>query len=267
MEDDRLNGKRIFFLRHGQSLWNAATEERGELDPLLWDAALTPRGERQANAARAAINAAVADCNLAGDCVIVTSPLTRAMLTCERACRDLVSKGVPVLVQPLARERTSGADDFGSTSDALAARFPLFDLSLLGGRRCWWYTGTNPPGTLCGSSGFNAVFDWGPGFDDEPAMGRARYEEGLFKAEPDEVFRPRLNAWRAWLLERKERVIVVVTHQDMTAALVPGLSLRNCELAECWVDSTGAFREVNRWAAHLDGAEVEAKNEKEAIVI
>ena len=72
----------IYFLRHGQSVFNNAVEPPpkgwGLSDVLLWDGPLTTLGLLQAKAAREVVNAIP---NLG---LIVVSPLTREC--CSAAC-------------------------------------------------------------------------------------------------------------------------------------------------------------------------------------
>ncbi len=118
-----------------------------------------------------------------------------------------------MLVQPLAREAVTGADDLGSPLAELEARFPAFDFSLVrAGPPVWWYAGDGADG-----DGANV------------AASRTRYATKRF-VEPESALRPRVAALASWLRARPERRIALVGHHDLTERLT-GLTLRNCELA------------------------------------
>jgi len=189
--------KRVIFLRHGQSLYNAA-----KVDPMINDAALTEKGRRQAKRAARKLK------RIQGVELVVVSPLTRALQTMEIALRSQVEKGTPVFVNPLAREITCGSDDLGSTPEQLQERFPSLDFSHLD--RVWWYTGTSGD-------------DQG-----DPNLSYQRYRESEFD-EPKRVYQPRLAALKKWILKRKEPVIVVVAHNRVIEKLT-GVCAGNCEI-------------------------------------
>lgn len=193
--------RRIYFLRHGQSVANVATAETFE-----WDAPLSPLGHLQALEARESLR----DLNIS---LIVVSPLTRALQTCVIALEPHLAKGVQTLVQPLSSERLSGSGDLGSLPSDLRNSFSSFDFSALD--PVWWYTG-------------------GEGKDETHQTSRDRFLKKAY-LETDEIFYPRLKAWKDWLLARTEEVIVVVGHCDITGYLT-GLWLKNCELAQVLVD-------------------------------
>ncbi|MDQ1081162.1 histidine phosphatase family protein [Pseudoroseomonas cervicalis] len=116
----------MILLRHGQSEFNlhfTATRR----DPGIKDPKLTPLGHEQAEAAAEAI--------LAEHQVrrIIASPYTRALQTAAPLAKRL---GLPVLVQPLVRERYAFACDIGSPRTALAQDWPELDLSHID--EVWW---------------------------------------------------------------------------------------------------------------------------------
>ena len=115
----------MILLRHGQSEFNlhfTATRK----DPGIPDPKLTPLGHAQAEAAAAA---------LAGEGVsrIVTSPYTRALQTAEPIARRL---GLPVMVNPVVRERYAFSCDIGSRRGQLSAAWPGHDFSVI--EEIWW---------------------------------------------------------------------------------------------------------------------------------
>ncbi len=116
---------RMILLRHGQSEFNAAYTVTRR-DPGIEDPRLTELGQAQAEAAAAA---------LAGERIarILVSPYTRALQTAAPVARRL---GVPVLVNPLIRERYAFACDVGSPRTRLAREWPAHDFS--GVEEMWW---------------------------------------------------------------------------------------------------------------------------------
>ena len=253
---------RVYFLRHGQSVYNNAVasppEGWGMRDPVLWDGPLTTLGQAQARAARDVVDAIP---NLG---LIVVSPLTRALQTCELACERAIARGVRALVQPLVRERVSGADDLGSSPAELQRRFAGFDVSLLD--EVWWYTGLEPSGPVVG--------DWASGGEDDPAIGRQRYldttserppehSDGPHGAgevgflEPDAVYEARREACQRWLAETSrglgDEAMLVVSHYDTILSLISGKTMsRNCQLTLTSVGESGELEFRRRWTEHLD---------------
>jgi broad specificity phosphatase PhoE len=116
----------MILLRHGQSEFNlhfTATRR----DPGIKDPRLTPLGHQQAEAAAEA---------LAGEHEIrriIASPYTRALQTAAPLARRL---GLPVLVNPVVRERYAFTCDIGSPVTALSAEWPHLDLAHV--EEVWW---------------------------------------------------------------------------------------------------------------------------------
>jgi broad specificity phosphatase PhoE len=115
----------MFLLRHGQSEFNLHFS-RTRRDPGIPDPKLTPLGHHQAETAAAALGAE--DIRR-----IIASPYTRALETAAPLARRL---GLPVLVNPIVRERYAFSCDIGSPVTELAARFPHHDFSHLA--EVWW---------------------------------------------------------------------------------------------------------------------------------
>ncbi|HEY3848030.1 MAG TPA: histidine phosphatase family protein [Acetobacteraceae bacterium] len=115
----------MILLRHGQSEFNlhfTATRR----DPGIIDPRLTGLGHTQAaDAARALAKQPVAR--------IITSPYTRALQTAEPLARAL---GVPVVVNPIVRERYAFACDIGTPRTELEHAWPEHDFSRLD--EVWW---------------------------------------------------------------------------------------------------------------------------------
>lgn len=132
----------MILLRHGQSEFNlhfTATRR----DPGVIDARLTELGHAQAaDAAR----------RLAGEGVrrIISSPYTRALQTAAPLARAL---GVPVLINPLVRERYAFACDIGTPRTELEQAWPEVDFS--GIDEIWWPPVEEPADSIRGRA---AVF-------------------------------------------------------------------------------------------------------------
>jgi broad specificity phosphatase PhoE len=115
----------MILLRHGQSEFNlhfTATRK----DPGIPDPKLTPLGHEQAKAAAADL----ADQGLRR---IFASPYTRALQTAAPIAARL---GLPVLVNPLVRERYAFSCDIGSPVPALARNWPAHDFTHM--EEIWW---------------------------------------------------------------------------------------------------------------------------------
>ena len=127
----------MILLRHGQSEFNlhfGATRR----DPGIRDARLTELGQAQA---RAAVE------QLAGQPIarIITSPYTRALQTVEPIARLL---RVPVLVNPVVRERFAFTCDIGSPRADLETAWPEHDFS--GIDEIWWPAVEEPEESIRG---------------------------------------------------------------------------------------------------------------------
>jgi glucosyl-3-phosphoglycerate phosphatase len=127
----------MILLRHGQSWFNhyfTATRR----DPGIQDPALTPLGEEQAEAAAEA---------LAGEGLssIIASPYTRALQTAAPIARRL---NVPVVVNPIVRERYAFACDVGTPSTRLAVSWPEVAFSHLD--EVWWPAVEEPADQVTG---------------------------------------------------------------------------------------------------------------------
>lgn len=121
----------MILLRHGQSEFNlhfTATRK----DPEIVDPRLTPLGHEQAHEAARA---------LAGQDVrrILASPYTRALQTAAPLAEVF---GLPVLIQPLVRERYAFTCDVGSPISRLAQDWPHHDFTAVEER--WWPSEEEP---------------------------------------------------------------------------------------------------------------------------
>ena len=115
----------MILLRHGQSWFNHHFSQTRR-DPGIHDPALTPVGEQQAEAAAE---------SLAGERIqrIVASPYTRALQTAAPIARRL---NLPIMVNPVVRERYAFTCDVGTPCTALASTWPDLDIAHLD--EVWW---------------------------------------------------------------------------------------------------------------------------------
>lgn len=119
--------KTVHLIRHGQSTFNAAFSDPW-VDPLHFDAPLTPTGHEQVRAMRAVVADTAYD-------LVVTSPLTRAIQT----ALGLFGERHPILVEPLHREYLASSCDVGRSPRALACAFPWLAFDHLDDP--WWHDG------------------------------------------------------------------------------------------------------------------------------
>ena len=115
----------MMLVRHGQSHFNVhfgATRE----DPGIVDPGLTEEGVAQAK--RAGESLLALDIRR-----IVASPYSRTLETAEIIAEQL---GLPVIVDPLVRERAYFTCDVGSPRSELSTRWPHFDFGEL--VEFWW---------------------------------------------------------------------------------------------------------------------------------
>jgi broad specificity phosphatase PhoE len=118
----------ILCIRHDQSTFNAAFEERG-IDPMLFDARLTPKGGAQVLAARETMRDVPSD-------LVVTSPLSRALQTAFDIFEGHFSNP-RFVVEALHRERAEGSCDVGRPPSALRKDYPTLRLDHV--PEVWWH--------------------------------------------------------------------------------------------------------------------------------
>jgi broad specificity phosphatase PhoE len=123
----------ILCIRHGQSAFNAAYEETG-IDPMLFDARLTPKGEAQVLAAREILRDVPFD-------LVLISPLTRALQTAFGIFEGHFSSP-RFRVEALHRERAESSCDVGRSPSALRADYPTLDFDHL--PEVWWHDDGDP---------------------------------------------------------------------------------------------------------------------------
>ena len=119
--------KTVYLIRHGQSTVNAARTATG-VDPMHFDAPLSPLGHEQVAAARDTVAGLPVE-------LVVTSPLTRAIQTAVGLFRH---RRVPMVVEALHRERSGWSCDVGRRPHELAAEYPHLAFDHL--ENVWWYT-------------------------------------------------------------------------------------------------------------------------------
>ena len=142
----------MILLRHGQSEFNlhfGATRR----DPGIIDPRLTDLGHTQAREA--------AD-QLAGQGIqrIIVSPYTRALQTARPVAEVL---GLPLIVDPIVRERYAFACDVGSSRTDLQRDWPLHDFSPI--EDIWWPSEEEPEASVIDRAarfraGLAARHDW-----------------------------------------------------------------------------------------------------------
>jgi len=127
----------MILLRHGQSEFNlhfTATRR----DPGIADARLTELGHVQAaEAARLLENKKLTR--------IITSPYTRALQTAAPLAKAL---GLPVLINPIVRERYAFACDIGTSRTELERAWPEHDFSTID--EVWWPAIEEPAASVIG---------------------------------------------------------------------------------------------------------------------
>jgi broad specificity phosphatase PhoE len=142
----------MILMRHGQSEFNlhfSATKR----DPGIPDPRLTPAGQLQAEAAAVALGQQ-------GIRRVIASPYTRALQTAAPIAAAL---GLPVLVNPVVRERYHFTCDIGTPASHLAQAWPGHDFSHID--EIWWPAETeDTPSVVARATLFSAEMtatdDW-----------------------------------------------------------------------------------------------------------
>jgi glucosyl-3-phosphoglycerate phosphatase len=126
----------IFLIRHGQSTFNAVFEATG-IDPMHYDARLSPLGWQQVEAARRALS------ELPAPDLVIASPLTRAI---ETSLGLFGHAGVPIEITCRHREQVGASCDIGRPPATLAAEFPSLSFAHLSDP--WWHDQDHGPDGL-----------------------------------------------------------------------------------------------------------------------
>jgi broad specificity phosphatase PhoE len=116
----------ILLIRHGQSTFNAIFDQTN-VDPLHFDAPLSPLGRQQIDLARQKL-AMLPTPNL-----VICSPLTRAI---ETTLGLFGGSEIPITVTCHHRERLGNSCDVGRPPGVLAAAFPMLSFSHLNDWTC-----------------------------------------------------------------------------------------------------------------------------------
>jgi len=127
----------MILMRHGQSYFNlhfSATRR----DPGIIDPHLTPLGQEQAEGTAAALRQESVT-------RIIVSPYTRALQTAAPIARALQ---VPILINPIVRERYAFACDVGSSRAELQRNWPEHDFSTID--EVWWPAIEEPEESIVG---------------------------------------------------------------------------------------------------------------------
>jgi broad specificity phosphatase PhoE len=134
-----MTARSILCIRHGESTFNAAWRATS-VDPLHFDAPLSPVGVEQVRQARRALEDIPVE-------LVVTSPLTRALQTAA-GIFDGHRHSPRIVVHALMRERVENSCDVGRRPSELAVDFPSLDLAHLDD--VWWHAeGAPDPRGIC----------------------------------------------------------------------------------------------------------------------
>jgi broad specificity phosphatase PhoE len=124
VKNQEKNYMAIYFIRHGQSEFNAVFN--GNIDPMIFDPRLTKLGFEQAESAR--VNILKLGINR-----VITSPFTRAIQTAK-----IIFDGIsPIEVQHGHHELLLHSSDIGRHPSDLKENFP--DLAFDHIPHSWWY--------------------------------------------------------------------------------------------------------------------------------
>jgi len=219
--------KRIILIRHGCTFANEFLARPGTRwgDPTFYDcksltdAKLSPRGVQQALGLRQRLSE-TPDFDIGEVDLIVVSPLTRAIHTLQLGFgiddqgNNVSTNCIPIIAQPLARERLYLCSDIGETVSSLRRSYPWINFSTeFGGKKAddspWWYVHND-----------EKYHEWRP------------YGEGQTyqcEGEPENDFNKRMVALYDWLDNKTEKNIVLVCHWGVLQWLT-GKDYDNCEV-------------------------------------
>jgi broad specificity phosphatase PhoE len=124
--------KEVHLIRHGESEFNAAFALK-RVDPMIFDAPLTPRGHEQAALLRPEVTALGVE-------TVIISPLTRAIQTALGAFGGCSAK---LVIEALHRERVEHSGDLGRSPRVLATEFPNLAFDHLDDP--WWHCEAHQP--------------------------------------------------------------------------------------------------------------------------
>ena len=119
----------ILLIRHGQSTFNAVFDQTN-VDPLHFDAPLSPLGRQQIDLARQKL------AMFPPPDLVICSPLTRAI---ETTLGLFGGSEIPITVTCRHRERLGNSCDVGRPPGVLATAFPMLSFQHL--HDPWWHQG------------------------------------------------------------------------------------------------------------------------------
>ena len=183
--EQQSTSKTLFLIRHGQSIANRDYRETIEYQ----DAGLTEQGIAQARALQKELEELQLE-------LVVVSPLTRALQTCQNALPPSYSG--PILVLPDIAEVCSSYYSCGRKRSVVQPQFPnTFDWSNVPADGTWWW----------------------------------QYDKGE-RDESRENINARMKKFRQFIAERPETRIAVFSHGDFLWDFLEG---RRPYLANCQV--------------------------------
>lgn len=185
-DDQSTTSKTLFLIRHGQSIANRDYDE----SVAYRDAGLTEQGIAQARALHKQLELLQLD-------LVVVSPLTRALQTCQNALPP--SYNGPILVLPEITEICSSHYSCGQKRSVVQPKFPTsFDWSNVPEDEIWWWQ-----------------------YDKKRSSETHQYQLA------------RIEKFRRFIRERPETRIAVFSHGDYLWEFLEGKSsyLANCQVA------------------------------------
>jgi len=180
-------------------------------DPMLYDTVLTSAGRKQVESLAAQINRL-----RPAPEVVLVSPLSRCLETATLAAGHL---GVPLVAEPLLREKVTLSSEIGQAPGALKHKFPRVDFPA-DMEEVWWYSPTSSSSSSSSAAGGHLHVD----------------------KEPEDVYQARLAELRQRLASRPEHSILIVSHWGVLHALT-GFDLAPAEI-----------RSVDSWLVSAPGA-------------
>jgi broad specificity phosphatase PhoE len=184
-DEQQSTSKTLFLIRHGQSIANRDYDE----SITYRDAGLTEQGIAQAKALQKELELAQLD-------LVVVSPLTRALQTCQNALPPSYSG--PVLVLPDIAEVCSSYYSCGQKRSVVQPKFPdTFDWTNVPMDDTWWWP----------------------------------YDQ-KYRSETNEYQMKRIENFRNFIKERPEKRIAVFSHGDYLYEFLEGKRsyLANCQV-------------------------------------
>jgi broad specificity phosphatase PhoE len=184
-DEQENTSKTLYLIRHGQSLANRDYDESSSYR----DAGLTEQGIAQARALQKQLEELQLD-------LVVVSPLTRALQTCQNALPPSYSG--PILVLSEIAEICSSYYSCGQKRSVIQPKFPdSFDWSNISMDEIWWW----------------------------------RYDQ-KHSSESNEYQSKRIEQFRRFIHERPEKRIAVFSHGDYLYEFLEGKRsyLANCQV-------------------------------------